>query len=560
MTKPADTESKEISRLRAIIAEQILSNKKYEEEARSYREDVVRYNEEISRRDGELVRKDKELTKKDEELARARAYAERLEEMVRLLRHGRFGRKSEAAEKDDKQMPLGIFNEAEEASRERAGEATSSIEVKAHKRRGKPKRVHLPPDLPREDVIIDLKEEEKTCPEGHELKCIGEDISEQLDVIPAEIKVIRTIRKKYACPCCEGHVKRALLPKTAIPKSMASAGLLAHIAVSKYGDGLPLYRQEHMWERLGVEIPRETMASWMIKVGDLLTPLINLMEDELLSGEYVQADETRVQVLSEPGKSPESRSYMWVRGRSYPGAPPIVIFEYDPTRSGDVAERLFTGYKGYLQADAYEGYNKACISGKVIRCGCMAHARRKYFEAAKASKKGLGLANEAIEIIGELYKIEDAIKGKPVAERYRTRQEESKPVTDRLKNLIEENLKKVPPSSQMGKALLYSHNEWSYLMRYLEDGRLSIDNNFVENAIRPFAIGRKNWLFSNSVSGAKASAAIYSIMISAKLNGHNEYAYFRHILEKLPLAENVEDFAALLPHRLPPQDIMPPSA
>ena len=545
MTKTADAQSKEISRLKAIIAEQVLSSQKYEREVHSYREEVHSYREELSKR--------------DEEIKRAKAYAEHLEEMVRLLRHGRFGRKSEAIHGNEQQLPLGIFNEAEEASKE-AEEETPSIEVKAHKRRGKPKRVHLPPDLPREDVIIDLKEEEKVCPDGHQLECIGEDISEKLDIVPAKIKVIRTIRKKYACKCCEGHVKRAPLPKAAIPKSIASAGLLAHIAVSKYGDGLPLYRQEHMWQRLGVEIPRETMAAWMIKVGDLLTPLINLMEDELLTGGYVQADETRVQVLNEPGKAATSLSHMWVRGRNYPGAPPIVIFEYDPTRAGDVAERLFLDYKGYLQADGYDGYNKACLSGKVIRCGCMAHARRKYFEAAKASKKGLGLANEIIKVIAELYKIEEAVKDKPAAERYKTRQAESKPITDKLKNLIEENLHKVPPSSQLGKALLYSHNEWPYLMRYLEDGRLSIDNNFVENSIRPFAVGRKNWLFSASVSGAKASAAIYSIMISAKKNGHNEYAYFRHILEKLPVAEKIEDFEVLLPHRLRPQDITPPSA
>lgn len=553
MTKPADTESNEISRLKAILAEQILDDQKHEyciDKINKYEEEVSSYREGI-------ILRDEMLSRKEEELAKAKAYAERLEEMVRLLRHGKFGRKSEAL-KDDKQIPLGIFNEAEEALQD--AEEDTPVEVKAHKRRGKPKRIKLPPDLPREDLIIDLTEEEKICPEGHKLECIGEDISEQLDVVPAQIKVIRTIRKKYACKCCEGHVKRAPAPKVAIPKSMASAGLLAYIATSKYGDGLPLYRQEHMWQRLGVELPRETMATWMIKVGELLTPLINLMEEDILESGYVQADETRVQVLDEPGKRSESLSYMWVRGRNYPGAPPIVIFEYDPTRAGSVAKRLFAGYSGYLQADAYGGYNGICESAKVIRCGCMAHARRKFFETTKASKKGLGVANEVIGIIAELYKIEGSIKDKDVEERHNIRQEMSVPIMEKLKDLIDEKLQKVPPKSQLGMALLYAHNEWTYLARYLEDGRLSIDNNFVENTIRPFAVGRKNWLFSASVAGAKASAAIYSIMVSAKLNGHNEYLYFRHILEKLPLADTAEEFEALLPHILPPQDITAPSS
>jgi transposase len=479
-----------------------------------------------------------------------------LEEIVRLLRNHRFGQKSEKVKGEEESRQLGIFNEAEDVS-SKSEEESESIEVKSYKRRGKPKRIKLPEDLPREDVVIDIDESEKYCPEGHKLKYIGEDVSEQLDVIPAQVRVLRTIRKKYACPCCEGHVKRAELPKHPIPKSMASSGLLAYIATSKYGDGLPLYRQEHMWQRLGVEIPRATMASWMIKVGDLLTPLINLMEEELLNGDYVQADETRVQVLKEDGKRAESLSYMWVRGRKYPGAPPIVIFEYDPSRSGEVAKGLFVDYKGYLQADGYSGYNGVCSDANIQRIGCWAHARRKFFESLKASKKSLGLANEAIEMIRRMYEVEKEISDKNIGKRYRIRQEKSRPMVEEFRKWLDEHLRKVPPKSQLGVALNYAHNEWPNLTGFLDDGRLHIDNNLVENAIRPFAVGRKNWLFSDSVAGAKASAAIYSLMISAKLNGHNEYAYFRHMLENLPLAETVDDFEALLPHKLSPQNIPP---
>lgn len=543
MTQTANKLPDDISQLKVIIAEQVLRSRKFEEKIGEYEAELGRHREDVARKEAEMARKDVEI--------------ERLEEIVRLLRHHHFGRKSEVVKGDTDQLPLGFFNEVEvEAVREE----TPSVEVKGYRRRGKPKRVAIPDNLPREEVVIDLPEEEKFCPEGHELKLIGEDVSEQLDVIPAQIKVIRTIRKKYACPCCEGHVKRAPLPKVAIPKSMASAGLLAHIATSKYGDGLPLYRQEHMWQRAGIDIPRVTMAMWMIKVGELLTPVINLMEEELLDSGYVQADETRVQVLNEKGKSAESRSYMWVRSRSGPGIRPITLFEYDPTRSGEVAKRLFAGYQGYLQADAYGGYNALCEDKKITRCGCMAHCRRKFFEAGKASKKGVGLANEAIELIRRLYEIEEEIKSKGIEERHQARIERALPILDEFREWLDDKLGKVPPQSQLGQALNYANNEWEYLVRYLDDGRISIDNNLVENAIRPFAVGRKNWLFSDSVAGAKSSAAIYSVMISAKQNGHNEYAYFRYLLEKLPLAEKAEDFEALLPHRVLPKDIPPPQA
>jgi transposase len=546
MTIPANKLPDDVSQLKELITEQFLRSRQFEETVNKYEAEISRSREDLSR--------------KNEELARAKAYAERLEEMVKLLKHRHFGKKSEKVKNDESQLSLGIFNEAEIEEEKSLMQESSSVEVKGYRRRGKPKRVKLPDNLPREDVIIDLKDEEKMCPEGHELKLIGEDVSEQLDVIPAQVKVIRTIRKKYACPVCGDCVKRAPVPKTAIPKSIATPGLLAYIATGKYGDGLPLYRQEHMWHRLGVEIPRVTMATWMIKVGNLLMPLINLLEDDLLACGFVRVDETRVQVLNENGKSAESLSYMWVRGREYPGAPPIVIFEYDPTRSGEVAKRLFAGYQGYLQADGYAGYDGICSRKGIIRCGCMAHCRRKFFEATKASKKGFGLAGEAIEIIRRLYDVERTTKDKEIAERHLIRQAESKPILDEFRKWLDDNLAKVPPGSQLGKAISYAHNEWTYLTRYLDDGRLSIDNNFVENAIRPFVIGRKNWLFSDSVAGAVASAAIYSIMISAKLNGHNEYAYFRYILEKLPYAEKIEDFEALLPHKLRPQDITPAPA
>jgi len=574
MNETANTLPNDISRLKSIIIDQQLRYKeeqcRHEKESHDYhniiesKEQIIHSKEQIIHSKDQIIHsKEQIIQEQTAALCKSQAYAERLAEMLRLLRHQQFGPRSE--KRIDKHLASpqielfpDFFNEAESSDasyNESSEDESSTIEVKSHRRRGKPKRIKLPADLPREDIVIDLPEDEKFCPEGHELTCIGEDISEQLDVIPAKIKVIRTIRKKYACKTCEGYVNRALSPKVAIPKSIASAGLLSHVIVNKYADGLPLYRQERIWNRLGISIPRSTMASWMIKVGDLLTPLINLMDDELLDGDIIQSDETRVQVLSEEGKSAQSKSYMWVRGRHYPGAPPIVLFEYDPSRSKSVPNRLFEGYSGYFQSDGYAGYDALCLNENVTRVGCWAHVRRKFIDALKASKKGSGLANDMIERIKSLYGIEKEICDQTVEQRYHARQERSQSILDQIRTFLDDHRSKIPPKCKLGDALNYMHNQWEALIQYVRDGRLSIDNNMIENAIRPFAIGRKNWLFSKSVSGARSSAAIYSIMISATLNGHNEYAYFRYILDALPKAETIDDMEALLPHTLKPSQI-----
>jgi len=525
MTTPAKELPSDVSTLQGLVAEQVLEN----------------------------LRKEEIIERHAQELSKLRAQNDRLIEMIRLLRHHRFGKSSEKVPVEEKQ--LGIFNEAElEASAEKE-EEEPTVEIKSYRRRGKPKRKPLPDDLPREEVIVELPVEKRFCPEGHALEEIGEDVSERLDVIPAQMKVIRTIRKKYACRCCAGHVTRAPLPPMMIPKGIAAPGLLAQIVTSKYADGLPLYRQEQIWKRLGVDLSRTTMASWIVKIGKEFIRLTNLLAEILLAGDILGIDETTLQVLNEEGKTAESKSYMWVRGRNYPGAPPIVLFEYDPTRQGNVACRLLEGFTGYLQSDAYGGYNSVGKVDGMVRIGCWAHDRRKFFEASKASKKGAGLANEALEQIRALYKIEEQLKDASAEERYRVRQESSKPLLEKFKTWLEKHQGTVPVKSQLGIALNYTLREWPRLIRYLDDGRLSIDNNFIENAIRPFAIGRKNWLFSDSVAGAEASAAIYSVMATAKLNGHNVYAYMRHLIEHLPQATTAEEVVALLPTVLKPADV-----
>lgn len=476
-----------------------------------------------------------------------------LREQLRLLVHKRFGQSSEKTPEEQ----LRLFNEAEASADEFEGEEPEArIPVKGHTRARKGRRP-LPESLPRVEVIHDLPEAEKICPhDGHVLKKIGQDTNEQLDFIPAKIQVIRHVRLKYACPECEQGVKIAPLPPQPIPKSMASPNLLAHVAVSKYADALPLYRQSKIFARSGIDLPRTTLANWMIRIGQLVQPLINLLRDEMLSGPYIQCDETRYQVLREDGKTARSQSYLWAqRGGSRDH--PVILFNYDPSRSGEVPARLFEGYSGYLQTDGYKGYGAVCAANPEIRrVGCMAHARRKFDEALKAQEHGtqrskvaklLSRAQQGLSYIRRLYRIEKKIRNRSAEERQAARQERAQPILNEMKEWLTESKKQVPPRSLTGQALGYLSDQWEFLIRYVEDGRLEIDNNLIENAIRPFVLGRKNWLFSATVRGAESSANIYSLIETAKANRLEPYRYLCHVLAELPKAQSLEEIEALMP-------------
>jgi transposase len=475
-----------------------------------------------------------------------------LTEQLNLALARRYAASSEKLSPDQ----ISLFNEAEldgEADPDSVVDVSiddDEITVAAHKRK-KRGRKPLPDHLPRVDVVHELAEDERRCDhDGRLLSEIGEVISEQLDIIPAKIQVTRHIRKKYACDC--GHcIKTAPLPAQPIPKSMASPGLLAHITVSKYADALPLYRQETILQRIGVDIPRATLANWMIKVGYLVQPLINLMHEQLLSHDIIQMDETTVQVLKESGKKAQSKSYLWLQ-RGGPQEQPVVLYHYDPGRGAEVAKRLLEGFKGYLQTDGYDGYNAAVAKNNLIHVGCMAHARRKFNDAVKAQGKNRkrGKAHRGLTLIRKLYRVEKQARKLKPEKRYAQRQLHAKPILDEMKIWLENVLPQVPPSSVTGKALNYLYNEWDKLIRYLEDGRLEIDNNAAENAIRPFVVGRKNWLFSDSVKGVTASANLYSLIETAKANGLEPYAYLRYLFTELPKAQTVDAIEALLPGKL----------
>jgi len=485
-----------------------------------------------------------------EQDAQLQARAERirqLEEIIRSFQRKTFSASSEQASA----AQLGLFNEAE------ASEATEAPEVivkpHARQRRGRPA---LPPELPREEVIHDLPEADKVCPhDGTPLALIGQEVSEQLDIIPAQVKVIRHVRLKYACPCCEQHVATAAKPAQPLGKSMAAPGLLAYIATAKYADALPLYRQTEQFKRLGIDLDRTTLANWMIRSGQLVQPLINRLTELILEQPVIGMDETTVQVLNEPGKTAQSTSYMWLMGAGPPGQR-LRVFHYEPTRSGSVPMDRLDGFDGAVMVDGYAGYGAACQAHGITRLGCWAHARRKFFEAAKLQPKGkTGRPDQALALIARLYAVEQSAQELTPNERHALRQERSVPVIGQLKTWLEKTTSQVPPKTKLGQALHYLQAQWPALVRYLDDGRYPIDNNAIENAIRPFAIGRKNWLFSQTQAGARASANLYSLIETAKGHGLEPYAYLRRIFKELPLAETIDDIDALLPSAIKSGDL-----
>ena len=401
-------------------------------------------------------------------------------------------------------------------------------------------------------VNHDLDDADKVCACGNDMGVIGEKVTEQLDVIPAQVYVIEHHRPTYSCGKCDESIKTAAMPPQPIPKSLASPGLLAHVAVAKYADGLPLYRQSKQFERLGIDLPRNTLATHMIKVGELIDPLIEQLKYHVLAHDIVGMDETPVQVLKEPGKVAQSSSYMWVM-KGGPPHQPAVIYHYAPTRAQSVPEQLLEDFKGYLQTDGYAGYHAVLRNEAIVGLGCWAHVRRKFMDAKKALPKAqqnkATKVQVALSFIGQLYQLERAIQTLEPKEKQQRRQADAITILERFKTWLDKQ--SVPPKTLLGKAIVYARNEWPRLTVYTTDGRLRIDNNLVENAIRPFAIGRKNWLFSDSQAGAGASANLYSLIETAKANGINDYAYLKYVFAKLPIATTDDAIRALLPWRVP---------
>jgi len=476
-----------------------------------------------------------------------------LEEALRILQSNRFGSSREKLHVAPGQAEL--FNEAETVA-ELNEVLGTEVSLKATPQRvdkatagTKAGRKAIASHLPRMPVVHDVPEAERLCACGVTLVEIGSDVTEQLDYVPPKIQVLQHVRKKYACPGCDQCVKTAPLPPQILPRSNAAPGLLAHLVTSKYVDAMPLYRQETIFARYGVSLPRATQAAWIIALAEKIQPLINLMDERLRSSGYIRIDETPVQVLKSD-RPAEAEHWMWVRVAG-PPRQRIILFDYDPSRGTDAAGRLLDGAHGIIQSDGHYAYDHIARQSNLIHCGCIAHLRRKFFDAIKALprdvRKQSTAAHEAVRRIDELYAIEREIDAMTDAERVAVRREKSLPRLESLQVWAMELLTSTLASGKLGEALVYLRNQWPKLIRYVDHGEAAIDTNLAENAIRPFALGRRNWMFADTVSGAKASASLYSLVQTARANEIEPYAYLRRMLAELPKAQTVEQIEALLP-------------
>ena len=471
-----------------------------------------------------------------------------MEEKLRLSQLRRFGASSE-------KLPMvgDLFDEAElEAALSDVEEQLPPDTEAPKPPNTRKKREGFSDKLPRMRIDLTLTDEEKA---GASTTFFTK-VKEELDIVPAQARVLEYWQEKAVFDDADAQpIKAAARPVHPLGKCIASVQLLAYILIAKYADALPLYRLEKILKRYGGSITRTTMANWIIRLDDVFKPLINLMREHQLEGHYLQADETRIQVLKEDGKPATSDKWMWLVRGGPPGQP-AVLFEYDVSRGQTVPSRLLDGFTGVLQTDGYAGYNQVCRDNPITRIGCWDHARRKYVEASKAApakKKGdkVSKADMAIGKIRKLYLIEEKIKDLASEQKTVQRQRLSQPVLDDLNLWLQKNIKRVPKDSLTWIAINYTLNQWDELVGYCQDGRLNISNSLAENAIRPFAVGRRNWLFSDTPRGARASATCYSLIETAKANELEPYQYLSYVLERIGSADTVEKLEALLPWNMP---------
>ena len=475
-----------------------------------------------------------------------------LTEILIQMRKDKFGSKSEKTKVLSNQ--LNMFNEPEtfadpEETEPIAKVHKNGVTVRSHKVRDDALQ-----DLPVEIHEYDLTENEKICPQcNNALEKIGSQYVRSIfKYIPAQIAIERLMQNSYECPCCKKtdhpYIRKATVPTSFMPHSLASAGSVAEVVNQKYVNSMPLYRQEEICKNLGVELSRATMSNWVIYgAQNYLLPIADKLKQRLLDREVLHVDETTVQVLKEDCKKPETKSYMWVYRTGNDGRKPIVIYDYKPSRDGDIPKEFLKDFNGYLHTDGYSGYNKV---KNVTRCGCWAHLRRKFIEADTASKGEDGYAKTGIAYCDKLFHIEDQLKDLPREERYKKRLELEKPLIDEFWKWIYDTAAIALPKSKLGKAIAYAINQKPYMENYLKDGRCSISNNVAENAIRPFTVGRKNWLFCDTPKGADSSAVIYSIVETAKANNINVRDYLEYLFTVMPTEDwrnNPEMLDALLP-------------
>jgi len=499
----------------------------------------------------EYEQSQKRLAVLDVENQHLKAQVNWFKEQFKLAQHRQFGSSSEKMTAL-LQNEL-VFNEAEATLDSTHVEAEPETVTYTRKAKSTGHRQEMLEDLPTETIEYKLSEDEQVCVQcGGHLHEMSTQTREEIEIIPARVKVIKHVQSIYSCRNCEKNeisvpIVTAPAPKALIAKSLASPSAIAYIMSQKFVESLPLYRQEKHFERLGIELPRTMLSNWMIKGGELLEPIYDRMREALLERDVLHADETPLQVLHEPGRSAQSKSYMWLY-RSGRYGPPIICYEYQSTRDGDHPKRFLCDFAGYLHTDGFPGYNKVT---DVTLVGCWAHARRHFVDALilvpKESRKDPNhLCNIAISKIRRLFAIErDLCDGSP-EDHLAARNERSRPIVEDFKIWLDKESKLALPKSKVGEAITYCRNQWPKLIRFLDEGRLEIDNNRAERSVKSFVIGRKNWLFANTVCGAKVSAIIYSIVETAKENDLNPFDYLKYTLGRI---KNIDPSAidSLLP-------------
>lgn len=512
-------------------------------------EKVQILEQKLGEKDQLLVDKDKQLSKKDTQILH-------LHEQLKLALLRKYGRSSEQYT-DLNQLSLfseDLLSEDEANEIDDSDIADETTEVSPHSRKKtRGKRQPLPECLERVRVEYELQGSELVGPDGEQYIKIGEDVSEQLDIVPADVRVLQHVRFKYAVKGKEElGVRIASIIGQAIPKSVASSGLLAHIVQAKYCYHLPLYRQEQIWRELDVHIPRNSMCRWVMRLGESCAPVVEELMEQIKALPHLHIDETPVTVINEKNKKeadqdkPSHKCYMWIYTNNE-----AVVYDYQSSRAGICAYNMLEDYQGYIQTDAYAGYNQLFATDQRISVGCWAHARRKFTDVIKATGKSKKNRNsdQILKLIGKLYQYEKhcLVEKLTNEQRFHYRLENSEPVLKTLKSTLKDLAPKTPPQGLLGQAVAYSLNNWIQLTNFLLDGCIPIDNNEAERKIKPFTIGRKNWLFCSNSKGASASANLYSLIESAKLYHLKTFDYLKYVFEKLPQASSAKDYEQLTP-------------
>jgi transposase len=483
---------------------------------------------------------------KDQELAFKQAIIDKLTHENALLKRMKFAAQSERFSPEQKSL-IEDEIEADLAAVVSEIDALAQTQTPATPEKKQAKRVPLPAHLPRREIRHEPAS--TTCACGCQMKRVGEDVAEKLDYVPGVFSVHRHVRGKWACACCQNLVQAPVEPHV-IDKGIPTPGLLAQVLVNKFADHLPLYRQEAIFGRAGVAIPRSTLAQWVGSCGVELQPLVDALKQDILMRSVIHADETPVQMLK-PGHGKTHRAYLWAYAAGAHEDMKAVVYDFCESRAGANAKAFLDEWRGSLVVDDFSGYKQLMgdAAGQITEVGCWAHARRKFHDLQLANQSQI--AEQAVRQIAQIYAVEREVKELSAEERLAIRQDKSQPLVQTLYEWLVLNRQKVPEGSATAKAIDYSLRRWSALTRFLEDGQVPVDNNWIENQIRPIAIGRNNWLFAGSLRGGQRAAAAMSLIQSAKLNGHDPHAYLKEVLTRLPTHMNSR-IEELLPHRWSP--------